>query len=462
MVFDSDEQDPRDYLKTEYGGLTLHIKPGHGDEVSRVSPFLEDSANFAEAHLTINRFLSAMAWKEGKAFASLGAMSSGASPTDRDKPRFNYGEGRVFRYAVISRFDFEHLQNPPNDKQKLALALYREGLNSYSYDVQFYRFLSFFKILNIKFSTGKAQIAEGTAEESQASSASKSPTEKTDEVTSTPSSPTKGNFGNPFVPTKGHIYGNVSVEATDLDAAKVLAERKLRLRLDALNYFGDFFTLPSSRVTLPGDATLSDVKSFIYSQTTKHTVNEFANFSLPFSFASIGGSGQKVSAFERVNSMLANPNPSALEDRILSSLQWAGRASIESRREEAFLLFCISLEALLLSRRGQNIEITQTFSLRGAHLLVKDAAHRREVFDDLKYLYGIRSNIVHSGRTRVADADLSKIRWLAKTALFIMLVREPFSLMKEEEEFEAWFQAQLLAGTTSVSTSPQDATGQGG
>src|SRR5438132_1423642 len=98
MVFDSDEQDPRDYLKTEYGGLTLHIKPGHGDEVSRISTFLEDSTKFSEAHLTINRFLSAMAWKEGKAFASLGAMSSGALPTDRDKPRFNYEERRVFRY----------------------------------------------------------------------------------------------------------------------------------------------------------------------------------------------------------------------------------------------------------------------------------------------------------------------------------------------------------------------------
>jgi hypothetical protein len=126
MAFDSDEQDPRDYLKTEYGGLTLHIKPGHGDEVSRISTFLDDNTKYEEAHLIINRFLSAMAWKEGKAFVSLGAMSSGAMATERDKPRFNYGEGRVLRNAVISRFDFEHLQNPPSDKQKLALALYRE------------------------------------------------------------------------------------------------------------------------------------------------------------------------------------------------------------------------------------------------------------------------------------------------------------------------------------------------
>jgi methylamine utilization protein MauJ len=157
MAFDSEEQDPRDYLKTEYGGLELHIKPGHGDAVSLVSTFLEDNTKYAETQLIINRFLSAMSWKEGKAFVSLGAIAGGAYPTERDKPRFNYSEGRLLRYAVISRFDFEHLQNPPGDKQKLALALFREGLNSY--DTPLYRFLSFFKILNIKFSTGKTQVA---------------------------------------------------------------------------------------------------------------------------------------------------------------------------------------------------------------------------------------------------------------------------------------------------------------
>jgi hypothetical protein len=157
MAFDSQEQDTRDYLKTEYGGLTLHIKPGHGDAVSLVSTFLEDNTKYAEAQLVINRFLSAMAWKEGKAFVTLGAIAGGALPTERDNPRFNYSEGRVLRGASISRFDFEHLQNPSDDKQKLALALYREGQNSYN--AQFYRFLSFFKILNIKFSTGKEQVA---------------------------------------------------------------------------------------------------------------------------------------------------------------------------------------------------------------------------------------------------------------------------------------------------------------
>jgi Methylamine utilization protein MauJ len=156
MAFDSAEQDPRDYLKFEYGGLTLHIKPGHGDNVSLISVFLEDKTKYAEAQLVINRFLSAMAWKDGRAFVTLGGIAGGARPTEKDNPRFNYSEDRVLRGTVISQFDFEHLQNPPDDKQKLALALYREGQNSHI--AQFYRFLSFFKILNIKLSTGKKQV----------------------------------------------------------------------------------------------------------------------------------------------------------------------------------------------------------------------------------------------------------------------------------------------------------------
>jgi hypothetical protein len=155
-TFDSEEQDPSDYLKAEYGGLMLHIKPGHRDAVSVISTFLEDGRRATDARIIINRFLSAMAWKDNKAFVSLGAIAGGARLSDRDKPRFNLSEGRVLRYGVINRFDFEHLQDPPEEKQKLGLALYREGLNSTVN--QFYRFLSFFKILNIRFPTGAGQV----------------------------------------------------------------------------------------------------------------------------------------------------------------------------------------------------------------------------------------------------------------------------------------------------------------
>jgi hypothetical protein len=155
-AFDSSVEDPREYLRTEYGGFTLHIKPGHRDEVNLVSVFIEDPQMAGDVRLTVNRFLSAMAWKDAQKFVTLGGIASGARLEDKDNPRFNYGEGRVLRYRVIDQFDFEHLQNPPEQKQKLALALYREGQNS---SLPFYQLLSYYKIINIRFQDPKDQMA---------------------------------------------------------------------------------------------------------------------------------------------------------------------------------------------------------------------------------------------------------------------------------------------------------------
>lgn len=156
IAFDSYTHDPRDYLLTEFDGLTLHIQPGHDDRVSLIAVFLDNPAESLNVQIKVNRFLSAMSWKDGEAFATLGALQSGARSEDRDKPRFNWGEPRVFRGGVISRFDFEHLQCPREQKQQLALALYREGFNSIA---PFYRLLSFYKIINIGFRTGPEQVS---------------------------------------------------------------------------------------------------------------------------------------------------------------------------------------------------------------------------------------------------------------------------------------------------------------
>jgi hypothetical protein len=155
-AFDSSIEDPRDYLRTEYAGLILHIKPGHGDEVNLVSVFIDDPEMEGDVRLSINRFLSAMAWKDAQAYVTLGSISSGARIADKDIPRFNFSEGRVLRYRVIDQFDFEHLQNPPEQRQKLALALYREGLNS---NLPLYQLLSFYKIINIGFGHPNDQMA---------------------------------------------------------------------------------------------------------------------------------------------------------------------------------------------------------------------------------------------------------------------------------------------------------------
>jgi hypothetical protein len=144
--FESDTRDPRPQLQTEYDGMTIHIQP-HMDEFCDVmSTFVRAEEDIQQASLKLNRFLSAMAWKDNCAFVTRGGGAGNARQQDANNPRFNYLEKRRITGYVISRFDFEHLVVATDDRQRLALALYREGLNS---DNEFYGFLSYYKIINI-------------------------------------------------------------------------------------------------------------------------------------------------------------------------------------------------------------------------------------------------------------------------------------------------------------------------
>jgi hypothetical protein len=154
--FESNERDPRTtQLRTEYDGLTIHIQPRMDEYCDVMSTFVRSGENLQQIRLKLNRFLSAMAWKDNNAYVTRGSTAGGARVEDEDKPRFNYLEKRRITGYVISRFDFEHLVVATDERQRLALALYRDGLNS---DNEFYKFLSYYKIMNILHSRSDDQM----------------------------------------------------------------------------------------------------------------------------------------------------------------------------------------------------------------------------------------------------------------------------------------------------------------
>jgi hypothetical protein len=155
IAFDSEIRDPRPVLHCEYDGLLLHIKPSSDTTYADVIAVLAHDSELEDIQLRVNRFLSAMAWKDGKAYVTLGCTGLGTSSFDKTKPWFGYKERKQSPYAIISHYDFEHLQNPPKKDQKLALALYRDGLGVNN---DFYRFLNFYKIINIGHAAGSEQM----------------------------------------------------------------------------------------------------------------------------------------------------------------------------------------------------------------------------------------------------------------------------------------------------------------
>lgn len=147
----------------------------------------------------------------------------------------------------------------------------------------------------------------------------------------------------------------------------------------------------------------------------------------------------------RVSEILGKRERTSLEQRIMSSLQWSGRASTAIQREEAFPLFAIALEALLLGNREHG-ELSFKFSTRGALLLMKSFDGRKRVKGELASLYKRRSAIVHSGSTEISDKELSAMRWYSKQAVLTVLTTSPFTAMCHEDEFDSWLDEQMLGG----------------
>ena len=150
--------------------------------------------------------------------------------------------------------------------------------------------------------------------------------------------------------------------------------------------------------------------------------------------------------FARVAELLAKQRNN-IEKQIVTSIQWAGRATAdsqgESRNEEVFLLYAIALESLILSDQNK-AELTYRLRLRVARLLGIDSTSRRTAAKDISYLYDIRSGIVHNGQYQVTDADLSLVRQVTKAALIRVCTGDEFQSISTPKQLGEWFDAIIL------------------
>ena len=236
-----------------------------------------------------------------------------------------------------------------------------------------------------------------------------------------------------------------TVRAVDVGAARGKAKRIVRRTIDCINFFADRTRL-GMWLALPGEVEqkIGFELALTSNQYGSHRGYVGATRKLPLNqIAARPG-------FSRMSEMLAKQDPSALEDRFLTALQWAGRARVDPRNEESFLLYAISLESLLLGGK-QDVELSYRLAIRGVHLLsAPDLASRIRAEKQLRGLYMIRSKIVHSGTYEISNTDLALMAEYARIAVFTVLDREPFKNMDNEQQFEEWFRAQLLGQPTAT------------
>jgi len=246
----------------------------------------------------------------------------------------------------------------------------------------------------------------------------------------------------------GHVVGAVEVTAVDGRAAESLATRELRLAIDVVNFYSDLIPYNYAHLSLPGDADAARVVipqlAVEGSQQSSFSINHtrwgrLGELSLPKLWEL---DSRRNLGFSHVAKLLGAQR-NDLEDKILASVQWAGRAAAEIRKEAAFLLYAIGLETMVLSDNNP-IELTYRLRMRTAHLLASDVGSRRDLFSKLGKLYDIRSEIVHNGRYQVTDADLSLLRSITKSALIRICTGNEFRSISSGKELGEWFQDRIL------------------
>jgi hypothetical protein len=238
----------------------------------------------------------------------------------------------------------------------------------------------------------------------------------------------------------GEIGARVTPKAVDDEAALELALREVRKTLDVINFFANSSYPPIFGVHLPWEGHGTQ-EQFVGIQSGKGMV----------AHGRLQGAAVKVDlrqfnqtdAFTRATELLAKELLNPFEKRLVSALQWAGRASFQDRIDQAFLFYAISLENLLLGTKSE-VELSYRLSIYGAHLLGKDQKNRNKIHQNLKKLYRLRSVLVHAGSAPVRDIELAMIRSYARYAIALVLVSEPFSKMLTEEDLNDYFQAKVL------------------
>lgn len=143
---------PTEKKEVKYGNNTFVLMPLTKDHSASIHIDLSEKVGNVDGMTLINRFLSALGWKDDQPTITHNAWSGGSTPATIRRYRIPFG------YSPLEFFPNE-ITEITDKKAKLAVALFREGR---SLDNIPFKFLSYFKILNIFWKDG--YIKKGTHE----------------------------------------------------------------------------------------------------------------------------------------------------------------------------------------------------------------------------------------------------------------------------------------------------------
>lgn len=101
-----------------------------------------------------------------------------------------------------------------------------------------------------------------------------------------------------------------------------------------------------------------------------------------------------------------------------------------SDRSERLLAFFTALEALL-SSDDKSAPVTQTISRHVSVIYTQDIKTRLAVYNQIKWLYSIRSAVVHAGKREVLWQDVNNLQNYAEAVYWTVLNRCDLSMTQD-------------------------------
>lgn len=144
---------------------------------------------------------------------------------------------------------------------------------------------------------------------------------------------------------------------------------------------------------------------------------------------------------DKIWEMLGKSKPSDLEKRIITAIEWSGKALRDEVPSRAFVQYIFGLEALLqYQQKGVMISpsITYQISEFAAFIISDKLETRLEIEKIVKDLYAKRSAIAHGGSNNVSEEELIEALNLMKNIITALLVNKQFQEIKDMDQLNKW------------------------
>lgn len=148
---------------------------------------------------------------------------------------------------------------------------------------------------------------------------------------------------------------------------------------------------------------------------------------------------------DRIWSLFAKSYPNDMERRIISAIEWIGKALRDEEPTRAFTQYMFALEALLqYQQKGQFVSPSIAYQMSEfvAFIINNNLDDRLNTEKIIRDLYAKRSAIVHGGSTRVYEKDIVNAEFILQSIIRVLLLNDEFKGINTIQELGEWVKKQ--------------------